>query len=129
MSGRFLLDTNIVIALLGEDIAVTQSLGDAREVFLSSIVLGELHYGARNSARVVENLAVIENMRAANVVLPCDATTSEHYGQIKAELRLAGTPIPENDIWIAALARQHELTLVSRDAHFANVSGISVEAW
>ena len=129
MSGRFLLETNIVIALLGEDIAVTQSLGDAREVFLSSIVLGELHYGARNSARVVENLAVIENMRAANVVLPCDATTSEHYGQIKAELRLAGTPIPENDIWIAALARQHELTLVSRDAHFANVSGISVEAW
>lgn len=76
MNGRYLLDTNIVIALLGEDVVVAQRLNEAREVFLSSIVLGELYYGAQNSLRVAENLAVIESLQSANIVLPCDATTS-----------------------------------------------------
>ncbi len=129
MSGRFLLDTNIVIALLGDDSVVAQRINEASEVFLSSIVLGELYYGAQNSVRVAENLAVIESLQAANIVLPCDATTSAYYGQIKAALRQAGTPIPENDIWISALARQHALTIVSRDGHFSSVTDISLETW
>ena len=129
MSGRYLLDTNIVIAVLGEDAAVLQRLGAAQEVFLSSIVLGELHYGARNSTRVTENVARIEAWRTASAVLVCDATTASHYGQVKVELKQAGTPIPENDIWIAAIGRQHYLILVSRDGHFDKVKDLSLETW
>lgn len=129
MSGKYLLDTNIVIALFGEDVAVLQRLSEAQEVFLSSIVLGELHYGAQNSARVAENVARIEALRADSAVLVCDATTAVHYGQVKSELKQAGTPIPENDIWIAAIARQHGLTVVSRDQHFDSVKGGKAEMW
>lgn len=129
MSGRYLLDTNIVIALFGKDATVLQKLAEAQEVFLCSIVLGELHYGARNSVRINENLARIETLRSANTVLACDSLTADYYGQIKASLRLAGTPIPENDIWIAAIARQYALTIVSRDKHFANVDTVALEIW
>ncbi len=129
MRGRYLLDTNIVIALFGEDAAVLQRLADAQEVFLCSIVLGELHYGARNSARITENLARIESLRSANTVLVCDSSTADYYGQIKAILRQAGTPIPENDIWIAAIAQQYTLTIVSRDKHFADVDNVILEIW
>ncbi len=55
--------------------------------------------------------------------------TALNYGQIKNELRSKGKPIPENDVWIAALAIQHGLTLLSRDPHFQNVSNLVVEAW
>ncbi len=129
MSGRYLLDTNVVIAVLGEDAAVLDRLGAAQEVFLCSIVLGELYYGARNSARVAENVARIDALGAASVVLGCDATTAATYGRVKAALRQAGTPIPENDIWIAAIARQHDLTVVSRDGHFTAVDHLALERW
>ena len=65
----------------------------------------------------------------AAAVLPCDRATAARYGELKAALRAQGTPIPENDLWIAALARQHALTLVTRDAHFAGVRGLVVERW
>lgn len=129
MSGRYLLDTNIVIALIGQDEAVLHRLADAEDVFLCSIVLGELHYGARNSGRVAENVARIESLQAATAVLVCDATTAAFYGRVKAALRHAGTPIPENDIWIAALAHQYALSVASRDEHFAHVKGILLETW
>jgi tRNA(fMet)-specific endonuclease VapC len=62
-------------------------------------------------------------------VLPCDATTARLYGEIKASLRSKGRPIPENDIWNAAVAQQHGLSLVTRDEHFNNVAGLAAEAW
>ena len=62
-------------------------------------------------------------------MLPCDLGTAAAYGQIKDELRLKGRPIPENDVWIAAVARQHGLILASRDDHFRSVDGLAVEAW
>lgn len=62
-------------------------------------------------------------------MLVCDGTTAAHDGQIKAALRAKGRPIPENDIWIAALGTQHRLTVISRDVHFTEIAGLSVEAW
>ncbi|TDA70360.1 MAG: type II toxin-antitoxin system VapC family toxin [Clostridia bacterium] len=55
--------------------------------------------------------------------------TAYYYGQVKAQLKVKGHPIPENDIWIAAAALQHGLTLVSRDTHFKPIEGLSLEAW
>ena len=72
---------------------------------------------------------MIERLAASAALLPCGPETARRYGEVKAELRAAGTPIPENDIWIAALALEHSLTLVTRDAHFAVVAGITAVPW
>ena len=128
-SGRFLLDTNMVIALFASETVVQQRLAEASEVFVPSIVLGELYYGARKSTRVTENLARLDAFVASNTVLPCDTATAQQYGEIKNMLRAKGRPIPENDIWIAAIAMQYQLTLVARDGHFHEVDGLQIEAW
>ena len=82
-TGRFLLDTNIVIALFANEAAVQQRLAEASEVFVPSIVLGELYYGAYKSTRVTENLARIDDFVASSTVLPCDTATARQYGDIK----------------------------------------------
>lgn len=129
MSGEYLLDTNIVIALTVREDAVLQRLEADITVFLPSIVIGELFFGAYRSGRVEENLDRVADIASANTVLACDEATARHYGQIKNQLREAGCPIPENDIWICALALQHDLSIASRDAHLREVRGIHVEAW
>ncbi len=126
---RFLIDTNIVIAIFAQETGVLQRLQQALFYFLPSIVLGELYYGARKSGRVEANVQRVEDFVAHNAVLDCDAETARHYGLIREALRAKGKPIPENDIWIAALALQHDLTLVSRDAHFNEIDGLSVVVW
>ena len=128
-TGRFLLDTNIVIALLAAETPVVAGVRDAEAVFLSAIVVGELYYGARRSRRSRENIERIATLAAGAAVLPCDVRTAATYGQVKAELSARGTPIPENDVWIAAAALQHSLTLVSRDGHFEEVPGLALERW
>ena len=127
--GSSLLDTNIVIALFAHDTAVAQRLEQAASVFVPGTVIGELYFGAYNSARVEQNVARVTEFAASSAVLWIDATTAQYYGQLKAELRTLGHPLPENDVWIAALARQFSLTLVSRDAHFKAVPDLAVEAW
>jgi tRNA(fMet)-specific endonuclease VapC len=129
MNGRFLLDTNIVIAIFATEATVQMELAKASEVFISSVVLGELYYGAYKSTRATDNLARIQEFAARNTVLGCDGETAQEYGIIKNQLRARGRPIPENDIWIAATARQHNLTLVTRDGHFGEVDGLGIEAW
>ncbi|MGC2528823.1 MAG: type II toxin-antitoxin system VapC family toxin [Candidatus Acidiferrum sp.] len=128
MPGRVLLDTNIIIAFFAAEKAVIQHVTES-VIFVSSTVLGELHYGARKSAQAVANQARIEEFAAAVAILSCDAEISRRYGQIKDRLRLKGRPIPENDIWIAASAFQHSLTLATRDDHFRDVDGLRIETW
>jgi tRNA(fMet)-specific endonuclease VapC len=129
VSGRFLLDTNIVIALFAQEEAVQQQLAAASEVFVPSIVLGELYYGARKSARVATNVARVDAFAASSAILVCGTATAQQYGDIKSALRAKGRPLPENDIWIAAVAKQYGLTLVSRDGHFDEIDGLLVEVW
>ncbi len=129
MNGRYLLDTNILIALFAGDAQVQAQLGEVSEVLIPSIVFGELYYGARKSGRVEANIQRIDELLASSAVLACDAETAQSYAIVKNELRLNGKPIPENDIWIAALALQHDLILVTRDAHFQQVQDLTVEKW
>ena len=129
MSGSFLLDTNIVIALFAEDPTVETQLSRAVSVCVPAIVLGELYYGSYKSARFQENLVRLNQFAAQSAVLSCDADTARHYGRIKDELRRKGKPAPENDIWIAALSIQYDMTLVTRDAHFGEMSELTVESW
>ena len=129
MTGKVLLDTNIVIAIFADEASVKQQLAIVGEIFIPSIVLGELYYGARKSARAEQNIARVDEFAAGNTVLLCDTTTARQYGVIKAQLQVKGKPIPENDIWIAAIAEQHQLTLVTRDSHFQHVDGLVIEQW
>lgn len=129
MSGRYLLDTNIIIALFADEKDVRENLAAAEEVFLPTIALGELYYGGRKSGKPRENLDRIDELAAASVVLVCDTQTARHYGDTKNRLRLRGQPLPENDIWIAALALQHNLTLVTRDGHFQAIEDLKTTTW
>ncbi len=124
-----MLDTNIVIALFADEAIVKENLAQASEVFIPSIVIGELCYGARRSGRIEANLARIDELVASSTILVCDAETARHYGEVKNKLRLKGRPLPENDIWIAALALQHDLILVTRDAHFQEVENLQTVGW
>ena len=129
MNGRYLLDTNIIIALFADDVAVIQHLANAEETFVPSVAIGELCYGAYKSARVQDNLVRIDGFAASSAVLGCNAETARVYGASKNALRLKGRPLPENDIWIAAIALQYHLTLVTRDAHFSEIAGLLMTLW
>ncbi|MCZ2128001.1 MAG: type II toxin-antitoxin system VapC family toxin [Anaerolineales bacterium] len=129
MSGKYLLDTNIVIALFANDASVLENLEQAAEVFIPSVVIGELFFGAHKSVRAKDNLSHIDDFASSNLVLGCDVETARIYGEIKNNLRVKGRPIPENDIWIAAIAVQHHLTLISRDGHFSEIENLEVLVW
>jgi tRNA(fMet)-specific endonuclease VapC len=91
--------------------------------------LGELHYGALRAQRREAQLALIRDFLQTAIVLLPDRSTSERYGQVKAELAGMGRLIPDNDIWIAAMARQFDLPAVTRDGHFAAVPALTTLAW
>jgi len=129
MNGKFLLDTNIIIALFAQDRSVIDHLRDAAEVFVPVIAAGELYFGAYRSGRVEANLQKLQEFVADNTVLARDGETANFYGQVKNGLCAKGKPIPENDVWVAAIALQHQLTVVTRDAHFGEIDGLQIEAW
>ena len=129
MSGRVVLDTNIVIALFAKEVGIGQHIREADEVLVPSIVLGELYFVARKSSRSVENIARVQSFASESVVLIVDPATAEVYGRIKNALRLRGRPIPENDVWVAALAIQHNATLATRDSHFDGIAGLVIARW
>ncbi len=129
MAGRYLLDTSILIALLADDTAVKGKLAQAQEVFVPSIAIGELYYGAWKSQRAQENLNRIDELVGESAVLGCGVEAARRYGEIKNALRIKGRPIPENDLWIAAIAVEHRLTLATRDTHFSEVTVLNTETW
>jgi tRNA(fMet)-specific endonuclease VapC len=122
------LDTNAAIALLGGDATASAAIKDFQLLCLPVQVIGELQYGAINSARPKENLQAIAGLLSRATVLVADQATATMYAEIRAALKSAGRPIPENDVWIAASCVQHSLPLATRDAHFRNVRAIQLVA-
>ena len=127
--GKYLLDTNIVIAMFASEPAIQDKRQNADRVYLPSPVVGELCYGARKSSRPLENLAQVNQLIQDFEVIPCNLESAQRFGIIKDQLRRKGRPIPDNDIWIAAIAMQHGLVLVTRDAHFDEVESLQTERW
>lgn len=128
-SGRCLLDTNIVIAYLGNEKVVVENVGRKKAIYLSSTIAGELYFGVFNSIKKAENIQKLEHYLSLSQILPVDGNTAKQHGQIKTQLRQKGQPIPENDIWIAAIARQYSILLITRDKHFTHIHGLLVEMW
>ncbi len=119
---RILLDTNRLTDLLRGDPALVRLVEQADEVWLPYVVLAEIKAGFLGGTRLSENIALLAALLATGVtVLYADEQTVEAYARLFVQLKSAGTPIPDNDLWIGALAVQHGLMLVTRDAHFKKI--------
>ncbi len=130
---KYLLDANTCIGLLNSSDAELMRRYSARQpadLVLCSVVKAELLYGARRSARVEFNLKRLEYFAAPLQSLPFDDRCAHDYGVIRADLAAQGTPIGANDLMIAAIARAHDLMLVTHNTkEFSRVAGLRVEDW
>ena len=124
-----ILDTNAVSALLRGDTALAALLEPAERHHLPVIVIGEYRYGLLRSRYRKTLQAILETLIRESLVLRVDETTTVYYAAVRNELREAGRPIPENDVWIAALARQHDQPIVSRDEHFDEIADTERLGW
>lgn len=128
---RYLLDTNVVIALLND--ATSTISRTAREhrpsdVYISAVLAHELFYGAYKSRRTEQNVTLIENLRLE--VLDFDSDDARKSGQVRAALASMGTPIGPYDVLIAGQALARDMILVTHNtAEFSRVSGLRVEDW
>lgn len=130
---KYLLDANTCIRLLNsgsEGVTRRYKACQPADVVLCSVVKAELLYGARRSARVEFNLKRLEYFAAPLQSLPFDDSCAHDYGLIRADLAAQGKPIGANDLMIAAIARAHDLTLVTHNTgEFSRVVGLRIEDW
>jgi predicted nucleic acid-binding protein len=124
-----ILDTNALSALLDGEPGVKTVLENTADIFLPVIVLGEYRFGLIRSRARKPLEALLDRLQGMATVLPVDEETVRPYAEIRCELKQAGTPIPSNDVWIAALARQHGLAVLSRDTHFDFVKRLRRLGW
>lgn len=128
---RILADTSALSAFFRGHEGVACTLRSARQIAVSAVVLGELDAGFRGGNRIEENRDLLRRFLASPRVrvLGVEAETADRYAQIYDSLRRAGTPIPTNDIWIAASAMQFGLLLVTTDPHYERVPQIAVQLY
>jgi tRNA(fMet)-specific endonuclease VapC len=125
---RLLVDTNAYTRLMRGDERVLELLGAADVVFLSVVVMGELYAGFKRGQREYDNRRLLSEFisRATVKVLFVTGQTAEVFGDVKDSLKKKGTPIPINDVWIAAHAIENGATLVTFDHHFNRVMGLGL---
>jgi tRNA(fMet)-specific endonuclease VapC len=121
MSGS-LVDTNIIIKVLNGNDEAVELFDSLDEIYISVITVGELIYGAYKSSRKRENISLFESFLSEYPLIAVNDEISRIYGEIKAELVVKGINIPENDLWIAAIAIFNNFSLVTFDQHFNNIS-------
>jgi tRNA(fMet)-specific endonuclease VapC len=120
---RVALDTNRLTDLFQGDTQLAEQLAICEEVWLPLFVLAEIKagfYGGNQRHRNEMLLAKFLSKSTVGILLP-KRETAEHYARLFVQLLRAGTPVPTNDLWIAALALQHNLVLVTRDRHFEHI--------
>ena len=123
---KILLDTNAYSGLLSGSQVVLDALAKAELVFVSVIVLGELYAGFKGGSKEFENKKLLELFLGKSTVQVINVTeeTADIFGTIKNILKNAGTPLPVNDIWIAAHAMEFGANLLSFDKHFRQIPGL-----
>ncbi len=124
-----ILDTNALSAFADGDKSMRAVLEEALLLAVPVVVLGEFRFGIRSS----RHRDAYEEWLEANLpfwkVLDVTRRTAAMYAEVRSELKRNGTPIPENDVWIAAIAREHDLPLLTRDGHFNRVPRLAVLKW
>ncbi|HEU4607646.1 MAG TPA: type II toxin-antitoxin system VapC family toxin [Chitinophagaceae bacterium] len=123
---KCLLDTSVIIHSFKSNNTVGERLDQIAEIYVPVTVIGELYYGAYKSANTPKHISQVQSFLANCRVLLPDAVTADTYGQIKAALMKKGKPLPENDIWIAAMARQYDLPLFTTDNHFTEIEQLTL---
>ena len=124
-----ILDTNALSAVADGEASVLELVGGADRVAVPVIVLGEYRFGIAQSRHRVSYEGWLRQWTAVVEILDIDDRSTHSYSTISLELKRKGTPIPTNDLWIAALCRQHSLPLLSRDKHFDSVPGLQRLDW
>ena len=124
-----ILDTNALSAAAEGHPGVIGILAGVQQLALPVVVIGEYRYGIAQSRHGARYRRWLNSLITDCTVLDVTEQTAHHYAAINVELRQAGKPIPTNDLWIAALCRQHGLQLLSQDRHFDVVSGIQRLDW
>ncbi|HUP62464.1 MAG TPA: type II toxin-antitoxin system VapC family toxin [Thermoanaerobaculia bacterium] len=124
-----ILDTNALSALFGGDRSIAEALAGEDRHHLPVIAIGEYRYGLVRSRERDRLGRLLDLLIHHSIVLPIEVETTAHYAVLREELRQLGRPIPENDVWIASLARQHDLPVVTRDDHFDHISGLRRVSW
>jgi tRNA(fMet)-specific endonuclease VapC len=124
-----LLDTNALSALAARDEALLKTLESAPRICVSIISAGEYVYGLTQSRHRNELAEWLEAFLLRAELLQIGRKTLPHYAEVRRQLKNDGTPIPANDCWIAAIAKEHRLPVVSRDKHFASVKGLRRILW
>ncbi|MCL2627595.1 MAG: type II toxin-antitoxin system VapC family toxin [Oscillospiraceae bacterium] len=127
MNGNYIVDTNVIIKLLNSDERAEELFDKADNIYISSIVAGELFYGAYNSTRKQENIDIFTDFLSQYDIVDINASIANIYGDIKTQLKRDGHNIPENDLWIAATAIHSNYTLITFDAHFSNINGLNIQ--
>lgn len=124
-----ILDTNALSAFAEDVPGVVDQIARADELHVPVIVLGEYRFGIATSRQQRQYVAWLARGRSFWNVLGIVEETTTFYASIRQQLRKAGTPLPSNDVWIAALAQQHGLPILSRDIHFDSVPGVVRLSW
>jgi len=119
-----ILDTNALSAWAEGIAGIADPLRSADRLFVPSIVLGEYFFGIRQSRHRARYEYWLNQCLPETEVATINVDTASAYAEIRLELKQSGSPIPQNDVWIAALARQHELDILSNDRHFDLVEGV-----
>lgn len=123
------LDTNALSDFAAGSDALGEVLMPFRSLALPVTVLGEYRYGLLGSKKKARLEHWLDDLLNDVRVLEVSARTSSVYALVRQQLRTAGTPIPENDVWIAAIAIEHGLPLATRDRHFNVVKGLELVGW
>ncbi len=123
---KIMLDTNAYTRLLAGEEDVLDVIGTAETVYMSIFVLGELYAGFAGGEKKRGNLEALDRFLLKPTVKILNATseTAKVFGMVKQELRIAGSPLPINDVWIAAHALETGSTLITYDRHFKNIPGL-----
>ena len=124
-----ILDTNALSGMADGDDDIGAPLAGATEVAIPVIALGEFKYGIRGSRNRARYESWLVELLQGCRVLGVDKDTTAIYAEIRESLKRIGRPIPANDVWIAALARQHGMPVVSRDRHFDHVPKLKRVSW
>jgi tRNA(fMet)-specific endonuclease VapC len=124
-----IFDTNALSAFADGDTKLRKAVEDHVDLVLPIIVLGEYLFGIRHSRWRARYETWLRGTLRLFVVLELGAGTAERYAEIRSELKTAGRPIPTNDLWVAALTREHGHALLTRDAHFEAVRGLHRVTW
>ena len=123
---KTMLDTTAYVGFKRNDAEAVEIILQAERILFSPVVLGELMFGFRSGTRFKENMADLNRFLDHESVrmMEVGKTTSDRYSRIAAQLKRKGTPIPSNDIWIAAQTMEHGAELITYDRHFRRISGL-----